>query len=110
VETIESENYTVFNEIDLKDKLEKLWPFTFVRAVRWHESSLNLKLKSEIYRAIDGGMCNSLHCTALQRTTPHCTALQHTATPGNTMHLTTHCNSLQRTAERCNALQHTVTH
>lgn len=43
----------VFKEIDAKDELRKLWPFTFARAVIWHETPYNLKLKSEIYRAID---------------------------------------------------------
>jgi hypothetical protein len=49
---------TVFNEIDAKDQLLKLWPFTFARAVIWHETPVNLKLKSEIYRAIDQARIN----------------------------------------------------
>lgn len=49
---------TVFKEIDAQDKLLKLWPFTFVRAVIWHGTPFNLKLKSEIYRAIDQARIN----------------------------------------------------
>lgn len=48
----------VFHEIDAKDQLLKLFPFTFARSVIWHETPFNLKLKSEIYRAIDQARIN----------------------------------------------------
>jgi hypothetical protein len=48
----------VFHEIDAKEELMKLCPFTFVRAVIWHESAYNLKIKSEIYRGVDAARVN----------------------------------------------------
>jgi hypothetical protein len=48
----------VFHEIDAKEELMKLFPFTFVRAVIWHESACNLKIKSQIYRGVDAARVN----------------------------------------------------
>jgi hypothetical protein len=48
----------VFKEIDAKEELMKLFPFTFVRAVIWHNSQYNLKIKSEIYRGVDAARVN----------------------------------------------------
>ena len=48
----------VFNEIDIKEKLLKLWPFTFIRQLIWHETDVDLKKKDDIYVGIDASRVN----------------------------------------------------
>ena len=48
----------VFNQIDIKEKLLKLWPFTFIRQLIWHETDVDLRKKDDIYVGIDASRVN----------------------------------------------------
>ena len=61
----------IFKEIDKKEELGALFPFTFVREVIWHPTTVDLRYKSEIYRALDVAAVNRREIFSLAQERSH---------------------------------------